>query len=431
MTGDAPPAPPPSDTGWRPHSSDSFAPTSVDRLVERLQPSSPLLARVSDGAFVLFALLLAAFDAVVAFSQAGSWARMDRVMPLAVLGVSLIAVVAVAVRRRHCILALVVVSGATLGLTAVAMLSSTSLQPSFTALFALALLSAHALHVEPGGPAVVATVLAAIAVLGEPARLQTRLTMVVQFLCLSCFGAAVAAGIYLRWSAWRRFAGEEAARNDERLEIARELHDLVGHYVTGMVVQAQAARHVAASNPAAATEALQRIETAGGEAMTAMRRMIGGLRDDAATTPGVGWDEVEALGAAAVGDGVPLRLTIDPSVRSVPVELTSSVHRILAESLTNVRRHAREVTVVDATVDLEGDAAATSVVVRVHDDGLGSSAPLHDTYGLVGMRERAEALGGSLYAGPAPSGGWLVHATFPVGTGPVETVPPGTSGGGR
>ena len=379
---------------------------------------------------MLFALLLAAFDAMVAFSQAGSWTRVDRVMPLAVLGVSLIAVVAVAVRRRHCILALVVVSGATLALTAVAILTSTSLQPSFTALFALALLSAHALHVEPGGPAVAASVLAAVAILGEPARLQTSLTMVVQFLCISCFGAAVAIGIYLRWSAWRRFAGEEAARNDERLEIARELHDLVGHYVTGIVVQAQAARHVATTNPAAATEALQRIETAGGEAMTAMRRMIGGLRDDAATTPGVGWDEVEALGAAAVGDGVPLRLTIDPSVRSIPVELAPSVHRILAESLTNVRRHAREVTVVDATVDIEGDGAGTSVVVRVHDDGLGSVAPLHDTYGLVGMRERAEALGGTLYAGPAPSGGWLVHATFPVTTGPVGPVSVGPSAAG-
>src|SRR5690606_22241075 len=90
---------------------------------------------------------------------------------------------------------------------------------------------------------------------------------------------------------------------------------------------------------------------------------------------------------------------------------------------TNVRRHAREVTVVDATVDLAGDAPATSVVVRVHDDGLGSAAPLHDTYGLVGMRERAEALDGSLYDGPAPSGGWLVHAAFPVDTVPVDTVP--------
>ncbi len=420
MTGDAPPAPTSSGSGWQRHSSESFAPTPVDRLVERLQRSSPLLARVSDGAFVLFALLLAAFDLMVAVSRAGTGVGLARVMGLAVVGVSLVAVGAVALRRHHCIPGLVVVSAGALGLTAAAMLTSTSLQPSFTALFALALLSAHALHVEPGGPAVAATGLAAIAVLGEPARMQSSGTIVVQIMCLSCFGAAVTIGIYLRWSAWRRLAGEEAARTDERLEIARELHDLVGHYVTGMVVQAQAAQHVAAANPAAAAEALQRIEVAGGEAMTAMRRMIGGLRDDAATTPGVGWDEVEALGASAVDDGVPLRLTIDPQVRRVPVELTASVHRILAESLTNVRRHAREVTVVDATVDLEGAGTAASVVVRVHDDGLGSVAPSHDTYGLVGMRERAEALGGTLYAGPAPSGGWLVHAAFPVEASQVE-----------
>lgn len=394
---------------------DAFAPTSIDRLIERLQRSTPVLARLSDGAFVLMAMLLAAFDLMVTLSRFSSGSQFVRLMEFMVLGVSLVSVAGVALRRFHCILALVAVSAATLGVTAVALLTATSLPPSFTGLFALALLSAHALHVEPGGMAVAATGLAAIAILGEPARMQGAGTFIVQVMCLGCFGVAVAVGLYLRWSSWRRVAGEEAARNDERLEIARELHDLVGHYVTGMVVQAQAGQHVAATNPAAAAAALQRIEVAGGEAMTAMRRMIGGLRDDdPATTPGVGWDEVESLAEAAVRDGVPLRLTIDPRVRSAPVELTASVHRILAESLTNVRRHARDVTLVDASVELEGSGPGAAVVVRVHDDGLGSVAPTHDTYGLVGMGERADALGGSLFAGPAPSGGWLVHASFPV-----------------
>lgn len=400
---------------------DAFAPTSIDRLVERLQRSTPVLARISDGAFVLMALLLAAFDLMVTFSRIAPGSQFGRLMEFAVLGVSLVAVAAVALRRYHCILAMVVLSAATLGVTAVAMVTATSLAPSFTGLFALALLAAHALHVEPGGAAVAATGLAAIAILGEPARMQGAGTLIVQVMCLGCFGVAVTIGIYLRWSSWRRVAGEDAARNDERLEIARELHDLVGHYVTGMVVQAQAGQHVAANNPAAAAEALQRIEVAGGEAMAAMRRMIGGLRDDdAATTPGVGWDEVESLADDATRDGLPLRLTIDPHVRSAPVELTASVHRILAEALTNVRRHARDVTVVDATVDLEGTGPGASLVVRVHDDGLGSVASAYDTYGLIGMKERAESLGGALFAGPAPSGGWLVQASFPVESRPVS-----------
>ena len=419
MTGDALP-PSSSGPGWRPDPAGSFAPTSIDRFVDRVQRASPVLARVSDGAFVLFTMLLAGFDLMVTLSRVASGSRIDRTMEIAVLGVSAVSVAAVVLRRRHCVLAAVAVSGATLAVTAVALVASVSLPPSFAALFALALLSAHALHVEPGGAAVAVTGLSAIAILGEPARMQGAGTLIVQAMCMACFGVAVAIGVYLRWSAWRRVVGEDAARSDERLEIARELHDLVGHYVTGMVVQAQAGQHVAATNPEAAAQALQRIEVAGGEAMTAMRRMIGGLRDDAATNPGVGWDEVEALERSAVADGIPLRLVIDPNVRGVPVELTASVHRIVAESLTNVRRHARDVTKVDATVDLEGTGAAASVVVRVHDDGLGSVDPSHDTYGLVGMRERAEALGGSLYAGPAPSGGWLVQAVFPVVAATVE-----------
>lgn len=393
---------------------DAFAPTSIDRMVERLQRSTPLLARVSDGAFVLFALLLSGFDLMVTFSRYPTDLRFDRLLELAVLGLSLVAVGAVALRRRYCIPGLVVVSATTMALTATSAVTGIALPPSFTALYALALLSAHALHSEPGGPAVAATGLAAIAILGEPARMQTAGTLVVQAMCLACFGVAVAAGMYLRWSAWRRVAGEEAARNDERLEIARELHDLVGHYVTGMVVQAQAGQHVARNDPDAAVAALHRIELAGADAMTAMRRMIGGLREDATITPGVGWEEIESLRDAAVRDGLPLRLTIDPDARTVPIELTASVHRILAESLTNVRRHARDVTRVDATVELDGVGAGAQLVVRVHDDGTGAPPSTHDTYGLVGMRERAESLGGTLFAGPAPSGGWLVHAVIPV-----------------
>src|SRR5690606_8439468 len=155
----------------------------------------------------------------------------------------------------------------TLSLSVIAIGDSTL--PSLAVLFALALLTAHTLRIEPGGVAVLASAFAGIAVALEPIRVGGAAIVFVVVLGLGCFGIAVLSGLYLRWSDLRRVLGEQSARQDERLEIARELHDLVGHYVTGMVVQAQAGRHVAAQNPAAAVDALERIEVAGADAMTA------------------------------------------------------------------------------------------------------------------------------------------------------------------
>ena len=86
------------------------------------------------------------------------------------------------------------------------------------------------------------------------------------------------------------------------------------------------------------------------------------------------------------------------------------MQRILTESLTNVRRHARNVTRIDVAVA----RCSEGLIVTVHNDGLAAQSPRHDTFGIVGMRERAASLGGSLFAGPAPTGGWLVRADFPM-----------------
>lgn len=333
------------------------------------------------------------------------------------------AVVAVVIRRERCAAATVALAGSSITLAVTAAVVGTSVMPSLAALFAFAVLTVGALQDEDAVTALVVTIAAGVGVLAEPARLISTDAFLAQALCIVCFGAAVVLGLYLRWVRWRRETIEAAARTDERLEIARELHDLVGHYLTGMVVQAQAAQFVAATNPGAAVEALARIESAGADAMVAMRRMVKGLRDDAARTPGVGWDEVESLAEDARRSGVPLRLEIDESARVLPLELTASVHRILAESLTNVRRHGRDVTLVDAEVKVEQGAPAETprLVVRVHDDGVAPGPIVAGTYGLTGMHERAEALGGSLYAGPAPHGGWLVRAVFPVAPRDLRT----------
>ena len=334
---------------------------------------------------------------------------------LAVVGLSLASIAAVALRRRQCLAALVGLSLMSLATSAVSLVLGMSWPPSFAVLFALAVLVARALHVESELPAAGATALALVAVLGEPARIQeSGFVQFSQVLCVIGLGGAVVVGLWLRFNDWRRTSDEEAVRSDERLEIARELHDLVGHYVTGMVVQAQAGQLVADRDPAAAAECFGRIESAGADAMSAVRRMVGDLRDEPARHPGTGWREVDLLVEDAAAAGVPVRYSIDPRAREVPLELTSSVHRLVAESLTNVRRHALGVTAVEVSIRVEG----SELVVDVHDDGApvppGTVGARGATYGLVGMRERAESLGGSLFAGPAPGGGWLVSARLPI-----------------
>lgn len=397
-------------------------PSSIDRILDRAQQAAPWIDRAGDLLLVLccagFSLLDLAILLTSGRSETWLGVGFGALGAVALGGVSLVAVAAVALRRQLGLIALVGMSVLSLCATTASLLLGVSLPPSFAVLFALAVLVARALHVEPELPAAGATLLALLAVLGEPARLQDRGTVeAMQVLCLLGLGGAVVVGLWLRFGDWRRASNEAAVRSDERLALARELHDLVGHHVTGMVVQAQAGQLVAESDPAAAVESFARIESAGADAMSAVRRMVGDLRDDAPRTPGAGWDDVDRLIADAVGDGVPVRCSVEAAARRVPPELTSSVHRIVAESLTNVRRHARGVTTVDVSVRVEdGD-----LVVDVHDDGApsvhpsGSSRP--DTFGLVGMRERTESLGGRFFAGAAPGGGWLVSARLPVAAG--------------
>ncbi len=221
---------------------------------------------------------------------------------------------------------------------------------------------------------------------------------------------AVGMGVYLRWSDWRSVAAADAARVEERLDIAREVHDMVGHYVTAIVVQAQAARHVADHRPAATSSALESIEIAGNDALSAMHRMIGGLRDDSPTAPTGTWDDIDRLVADAVAQGVPVQLTVHDGIRGTARALVPSVHRIVGESLTNVRRHARDVTCVDVVVVRIGDRLVTTI----SDDGSAAGPGRHHTFGIVGMRERATSLGGSLSAGPSPEGGWVVRAELPI-----------------
>lgn len=390
----------------------ALGPTLLDQRLEQLRRNVPRLARLTDALLVLATVGLLVVDlllAVLLSLEPIDQGPMGPASPFVAVLLGLLGVAAVSLRRDHLAVLTVSLAGAAVAAAVVGWVLGLNWTPSFAALFALAVLAARSLRVEPAGSALGLTGAAGVGVaaLAVAPMAQDPLPLVV--LAELGFSAAVAVGLYQRWALWRRAAAEAAARSDERLEIARELHDTIGHYVTGIVVQAQAARHVAARDPDAASAALERIEAAGTDALDAMRQVVVGLRTGVPTAPGDAWGDVDDLLAAAAAQGLPVAAWIDEPARRHAGPLVGAAHRIVAESLTNVRKHGRDVTAV--TVRIE--ATSTTMLVTVHDDGVEAVSPGPDAYGLVGMRERAEALGGTLYAGPAPSGGWLVRAELP------------------
>ncbi|MCF3104340.1 two-component sensor histidine kinase [Streptomyces roseoverticillatus] len=221
--------------------------------------------------------------------------------------------------------------------------------------------------------------------------------------------------LLLRSHAAQRVRDLTAVRTAERLELARELHDLVAHHITGIAVQAQAARFTALEGPVAAG-AFERIETSAGEALGAMRRLVSVLREgEAETEPVAGLPEVRALTEAFARTGPPVVLYIEQGLEDwIPAEVAAGVHRVVREALTNIRKHAADATAV--RIGVRGVPAG--VELRIADDGRNAAALPEKArgggFGLVGLSERAKAMGGLLRAGPAPEGGWEVTARFPV-----------------
>jgi signal transduction histidine kinase len=262
--------------------------------------------------------------------------------------------------------------------------------------------------------AVLGSIVIAVAVMGEwrPTFVGYRFVSIALLIGL---GGCIAAGVLLRQSDHERAAAADRARQDERLAIARELHDVVAHHVTGIVVQAQAGQLVAEDDPVRAAATLAAIEQAGAEALASMRRMVGALResDDAVapTAPAASLDELTALADHSTALGLPVRLQVE--VIDVPADIAQSVHRIVRESLTNARRHAAEATGVDVRVVQRASALDVAVVDDGHPRPVAGGG-----FGLVGMAERVHALGGTFRAGPrpAPSRGWEVRVSFPIET---------------
>jgi signal transduction histidine kinase len=210
---------------------------------------------------------------------------------------------------------------------------------------------------------------------------------------------------------------EKAAQavTEERARIARELHDVVAHYVSVMVVQAAGARRVVDKDPASAKGALEAVEAAGRTALTEMRRMLEVLRaDDPGMGPQPGLGEIERLIGNVRDAGLPVELSIEGSACCLPAGMDLAAYRIVQEALTNTVKHGGKAT-ARVTVRYNVDTLEIEVV----DDGRGAAAPLLTAgdgrgHGLIGMKERVALFGGVLEAGPVLTGGYRVFARMPV-----------------
>ncbi|SCD47432.1 Signal transduction histidine kinase [Streptomyces sp. IgraMP-1] len=238
--------------------------------------------------------------------------------------------------------------------------------------------------------------------------------------------AAVTVGAYPRRQERRRRSAVAEARSAQRLQLSRDLHDFVAHDVSGIVVQAQAARFVATTDPSQAVLALERIEKAGLNALAAMDRtvqMLHGPEAAPATDPLPGVPHLPSLiedftsaGAAEAHLDLPPRVS-----EGLSREVGSVAYRIVVEALTNVRRHAPDA----SRVTVAFTPTVTAVELRVTDDGKARSAPARRRasrggLGLPALAEHAQALGGTLSAGPHGDGGWQLTAVLPA-TLPEET----------
>jgi signal transduction histidine kinase len=211
-----------------------------------------------------------------------------------------------------------------------------------------------------------------------------------------------------------RDADQQRAVAQERVRLARDVHDIVGHYLAGIALQARAGLRRVRTDPTRATQALTEIDQLAGDALAETRQAIGIIRSEDAPAdlrpaPGIG--DVEDLIARVRTPQVRVELHCEQSTRALPATLQTAAYRIVQEALNNVVKHASP-----ATAQVRIEEQADALTVTVTDDGtaganVGTNRPGN---GLRGMRERAEQAGGILEAGPDRHGGWRVQASFPL-----------------
>lgn len=227
---------------------------------------------------------------------------------------------------------------------------------------------------------------------------------------LMMWALAVAVAVATRFWRQERTTRAERVRAEERERIARDLHDVVAHHVSGIAVTAEGAKLVVDRDPSAVAAALDSIHGAASTTLDEMRRMVSILRD------GAGADAPLTLAALAdeltTTTSPRVTVVVDDAAGGIETQVATAARRIVQESVTNSRRHGRDVTRIDASVTIDGD----ELVVLVADDGRPSgrrpAGGGGGGFGIVGMHERVTLLGGQLRVGPTDTG-WRVEARMP------------------
>ena len=279
------------------------------------------------------------------------------------------------------------------------------------------------------------TLFASAVVLGVAVDLQpAKVAVVATYVASEIFvGAAWLAGWSLRrrrarWTELQarterleREREEEARRavTEERLRIARELHDVIAHSMSVIAVQSAVGNHVIDTQPAEAHQALAAIEATSRSALTEMRRLLGVLRQEGeprgSLAPAPGLADLASLVTQVQDAGLRVWISVEGERRSVPPGIDLSAYRVIQEALTNVIKHAGSAATV--TIRYRDDSVTVEIAnrvpaapgVRVPPPRTGSSG-----HGIIGMRERVAVFGGEFAAGPGPDGGFLVRACFPI-----------------
>ena len=391
------------------------------RMLGTVRAAAPALADAGVGVGVAVLVLVAGAAGV-----GPQWIGSPR--PLDAVAVGLVGVVAgaLALRRRYPVAVLVV-------LNAVALAWAAAQYPGRLIMLA-PLIACYTLAARRGwrwglAGAVVTAVSALVAIrvafgTAEPAGTNASAVLTVA----TAAAAGTAVGYYraLLMSTRAQLAREAQTREEqarrraveERLRIARELHDVFGHTMATISVQAGVGIHLLQTRPAQAVEALTTIKQISDQGLTDVKTILGVLRADSdpgqPRAPRGGLEQLEALLDPVRAAGVQPQLTVHGSARPLPAAVDLAAYRIIQEALTNVLRHAHA-----RTVQLDLRYEPSQVVIRVLDDGSAASPGQtggngQDGHGISGMRERALALSGQFAAGPHPDGGFQVRCALPT-----------------
>lgn len=343
----------------------------------------------------------------------------------------LASVLPLAARRRAPFTVTAVVAAAVTG----QVLASHGASPTFAS-FIATLVCVYTLAREARPAPLVGGVLVLSAAVTGTARLPgtVPVTFFDVVIPLVYFGVAGVLGALVRQRALRLLAVVDRARAlenqlereaelaaaQERARIARELHDVVAHGLSVMVLQAEAAEEILPGDPAAVVAPLHRIQETGRQSLGEMRRLLGVLRATEAgepTEPQPSLARLTELTGEVAAAGLPVEVHVEGYERELPLGVQLTAYRLVQEALTNTRRHARA---AHAVVRLTFDADALRI--EVSDDGQGPTGG-RPGHGLIGMRERAALYGGTLTAGAGSAGGFTVSAVLPLDRAEPPRVP--------